>query len=98
MPEERTVNKVFKNIPVGKRSVGKPRKGRLDDVENDLKKMGVRGWRKIDRDRDAWKLILMEARVLHGPYSQWRRNVTADMCQSLSSINIFGRIHKSKVY
>jgi hypothetical protein len=33
----------------------------LDDAENDLKKMGVRGWRKIARDREAWRLIL------HGP-------------------------------
>jgi hypothetical protein len=39
----------------------------LGDVENDLNKMGVRGWRKIARDRDAWKLILKEAKVLHGP-------------------------------
>jgi hypothetical protein len=44
----------------------------LDVVENDLKKMGVRGWRKMDRDRDAWNVILKEARVLHGPQSQWR--------------------------
>jgi hypothetical protein len=28
--------------------------------------MSVRGWRKIAKDRDAWKLILKEARVLHG--------------------------------
>jgi len=33
----------------------------LGDVENDLKKMGVRGCRKIAKDRDAWKLILKEA-------------------------------------
>jgi hypothetical protein len=32
-----------------------------------VKKMGVRGWRKIARDIDVWKLILKEARVLHGP-------------------------------
>jgi hypothetical protein len=29
--------------------------------------MCVRGWRKIARDRDAWKLILKEAKVLHWP-------------------------------
>jgi uncharacterized protein VirK/YbjX len=37
------VKKVFKNIPERKRSVGKRRKRWLDDVENDLKKMGVSG-------------------------------------------------------
>jgi hypothetical protein len=45
----------------------------LFDVENDMKKIGVRGWRKIDRDTDAWNLIPKEARVLHGAYSQRRR-------------------------
>jgi len=56
--------KVFKNIAEGKRSVGKPRKRRLDDIENDLKEMDVRGWRKVARDRDAWKLILKETMAL----------------------------------
>jgi hypothetical protein len=37
------VKKVFKNIPKGKGSIGKPRKKWLDDIENDHKKMGVRG-------------------------------------------------------
>ena len=44
--DRRTVKKVFKNILEGKRSVGKPRKIWLDNVENDLKKMGVRGCRE----------------------------------------------------
>jgi hypothetical protein len=47
--------------------VGRPRKTRLDDVENDLKEKIIRGWRKIARNRDAWKLILKEARFRHGP-------------------------------
>ena len=29
--------------------------------------MGVRNWRKTARDREAWRLILKEARVVHGP-------------------------------
>jgi len=37
------------------------------DVENDLKKTGVRGWRKIARESDAWKLIVKEAQVLQAP-------------------------------
>jgi hypothetical protein len=32
--------------------------------------MGVIGWRKIARDRDAWKLILKEPRVQYRPQSQ----------------------------
>jgi hypothetical protein len=57
-------------IQVGKSSIGKPRKRWLDDVENYLKKMGVRGYRNIVGYRNAWKLIPKEATVLHGPHSQ----------------------------
>lgn len=45
MPKERTVKKVFKNIPDGRRFVVKPRKRWLDDVKNYLKKMHVRSWK-----------------------------------------------------
>jgi hypothetical protein len=58
---------VFTNTTREKRSVGKPKKRWSDDVENDLKKMGVRGWRKITKNRDTWKLILKKTRILHGP-------------------------------
>jgi hypothetical protein len=50
----------------------------LDDVESGLTVMGVWRWRKIVRDRDAWKLIQKEANALHGPYSQWRESETAE--------------------
>ena len=42
MPKEITMEKVCKNTPGGKRSVGRPTKRWLDDIENDLKKMGDR--------------------------------------------------------
>jgi hypothetical protein len=85
MPEENTMKKVFKYTPEGKRSLRRASKRWLDSAENDLMKMGVRGWRKIAKDRDAWKLILKLARALHhGSYSQWRELVSEeDMCLGL---------------
>jgi len=38
----------------------------LDDIENNLKEMGIRGWRKITRNKDGWKLIIKEAKTLFG--------------------------------
>lgn len=67
MPDKRTVYRMFKYIQQGEKSVGKPISRCLDDFENNPKKTGVIGWRKIARDRDAWKLILKETKVLHGP-------------------------------
>jgi hypothetical protein len=37
----------------GEISVGKPRKGWSDNIENGLKKIGFGGWKKIVRDGDA---------------------------------------------
>ena len=54
-------------IQEGKSSIGKPRKKWLDDVENDLKKVCLRAWRSIARDKDTRNLIVKEARDLKGP-------------------------------
>jgi hypothetical protein len=49
----------------------------------------LKGWREIAANRYAWKLILKEARVLHGPYSQWKERITIDACNiCLTYINI----------
>jgi hypothetical protein len=47
------VKRVFKNTPEVRRSFGKPRRRWLDDIESYLKKMGIGGWGKIAKDRDA---------------------------------------------
>jgi hypothetical protein len=41
MPEERTVKKVFKSIPEGKRPVSKTRNWWVNIAEYDLKEIGV---------------------------------------------------------
>jgi hypothetical protein len=39
----------------------------LDDVEEDLRKMRISGWRGKARGRDEWKSVLRKVKVLQGP-------------------------------
>jgi hypothetical protein len=66
MTEETTVKKVFKNIPEGKKPIGKPRNILLDDFKNYVNKIGITACRKVATDTDASKLVLKEAKVLRG--------------------------------
>lgn len=66
MSEDRAVKKVYRGNPGGKRCKGRPRKRWLEDVENDLRKMGVRRWRKRAEERQDWAVIIREAKALHG--------------------------------
>ena len=36
--------------PVGRRIRGRPRKRWIEDVEEDIQTMGIRGWRKLSKD------------------------------------------------
>jgi hypothetical protein len=40
-----------------------PRMRWLDDVESDLKKMKVKGWKEKMRNREQWRLVVEEAKA-----------------------------------
>jgi hypothetical protein len=42
MSDDRSIKKLYSNKPEGLRLVGRPRKSSLDEVEQNLKQMGVR--------------------------------------------------------
>jgi hypothetical protein len=48
------------------RSKGRPRMRWLDDVESDLKKMKVKGWKEKMRNREQWRLVVEEAKAQPG--------------------------------
>jgi hypothetical protein len=52
MEDSRSVKKIFKGKPEGRRNTGRPRRRYLDDVEDDLEQLGVRGWRRKARERE----------------------------------------------
>jgi hypothetical protein len=64
MSEDRVINKLYMSKPEGRGSVGRPKMGWLDDVDEDLRKMRISGWRGKGRRRDEWKSVLREVKVL----------------------------------
>jgi hypothetical protein len=63
MDDERMVKRVFLGNPGGRRKPGRPRLRWLDFVEDDLKTLGARRFRKREEDREEWAIILKEAMV-----------------------------------
>jgi hypothetical protein len=49
-----------------KRSKGRSTMRWLDNVESDLKKMKVKGWKEKTRNREQWRLIVEEAKAHPG--------------------------------
>jgi hypothetical protein len=45
---------------------GRPRKRWLEEVENDLKRMKVTGWKEKMRNREQWRLVVEEAKAHPG--------------------------------
>jgi hypothetical protein len=68
MNEIRSVKKIFEGNLEGRRGTGRPRVRWINDVEDDLRKLGVKQWRAKALDREEWALIVREAKgKLKGP-------------------------------
>ena len=64
MSEERVVKGLYQNTPEGSRSVGRPILRWMDNMREDLRRMGVTNWRIRAHRRDNWKMVVKEAKVL----------------------------------
>jgi len=66
MDETRTSKRVFEWKPIDSRIRGRPRKRWIEDIEEDIQGMGVRGWRKLCKERAEWKKITEKAKTDSG--------------------------------
>jgi hypothetical protein len=54
MSEDRITKILYMRKPEGRKSVGRPKMRWLDDVDEDLRKMTIGGWRGKAQRRDEW--------------------------------------------
>ena len=66
MDENRTPTKILEWKPIGRRIRGRPRKRWIEDMEDDIQIMGLRGWRKFCKERVEWKRITEKAKTHSG--------------------------------
>jgi hypothetical protein len=66
MDEMAMPRRVLKGKLCAKRSIGRPRLRWMDDVTDDLRRMGIRSWTERAKSRDQWRLIIKEAKAHPG--------------------------------
>ena len=70
MNSDRALKKIFNTKPDGARSAGRPKLRWEDAVDQDMRILGVKNWKKVALNRDEWAKLLKKARVHQGLSSQ----------------------------
>jgi hypothetical protein len=66
MEDSGILKRVMREKIYTRRKRGRPKVRWLDDVQKDLRAMGIEGWRRKAQDRDQWRRITQEAKAHKG--------------------------------
>ena len=66
MQEKRISKRLVEWKPIGRRNRARPRKRWIEDVEEDIEIMRIRGWRNLCKEREEWKKITEKAKTHSG--------------------------------
>jgi hypothetical protein len=65
MVEDNIVQKIKRWKPMPKRAIGRPKTRWENDVLEDIKSINIRNWKKVAQNRDSWKKVVEQARILY---------------------------------
>jgi hypothetical protein len=66
MDHARSARKLLDWKPIGTRPVGRPRQRWQENVMEDLKKLKVKNWKEIAKDRRIWRELDEKAKIHKG--------------------------------
>jgi hypothetical protein len=66
LDEKRTRKRILEWKPIGRRIRERPTKRWIEDTEDDIQIMGIRGRRKLCKERAEWKRITEKAKTHSG--------------------------------
>ena len=66
MGEKRIPKRVLEWKPTGRRIRGRPRKRWVEDIEEGIQALGIRGCRKLSKERTKWRRITEKAKTPSG--------------------------------
>ena len=64
--EKRILKRVLEWKPKGRRIRGRPRKRWVEDIEEDIQALRIRGWRKLSKEKTEWRRITEKAKTHSG--------------------------------
>jgi hypothetical protein len=67
---DKTLKKIFNTAPDGVRGVGRPKLRWEDDIDQDMRILEVKNWKKVALARHEWAKLLKKARAHQGLSSQ----------------------------
>jgi hypothetical protein len=70
MNNDRTAKKILNTKPDGARSAGRPNLRWEDGVDQNMRILGVKNWKKVALNGDEWAQLLKMARAHQGVSSQ----------------------------
>jgi len=65
MAEDNNVQKIKRWKPMSKRPIGRHKTRWEDDDLEDIKSINISNWKKVAQNRDSWKKVVEQARILY---------------------------------